>query len=134
MNENLLVLIIEKEVAKALRSAKTRHFRATGDHSVYLLPEVFILGVWNKRRFDRRTLQLPLEFAEYAEESDNGYLLPLKESSVLEPLKAELGISSQPSGLYVSRKLRPERITIPASAHQRLALLSYEGEGYILLQ
>lgn len=134
MNGNLLVLVVGKEVAKALRNAKTLHFRSTGDSSVYLLPEVLILGRWNRKRFDRRTLHLELEFSNKAEKTEHGYLLPVVDSTGLEALKKELGIEDTASGLYVSRDIEPEELLVPHSSVQKIAMLTDEGEGYILLQ
>lgn len=133
MDGNLLVLVLEKECIKAALDAKRRHFRESGDESAYLIPPHLIIGRYGKDKFDRRYLHTTLEFEEEVQESPLGYLILPKENGDLDKFRHSLGLDGY-HGIQISSKIKPGRISIPPSHIGRLALLKWEGEGYILVQ
>ena len=133
MKQNLLVLIPSKEIIKSAYSSAVEHFRLTGDESVYALPNYIILGYTSKNSFERRTLSHKIEFKEEMVKTSFGFVLPLEDPTYINLLQDEYALNREESGLWFSNNMGWS-VKMPHSEKQKLALLKWHIDGYLLLQ
>ena len=134
MNENLLVLIMDKEAKGKTRELKKSLFRQSGEISLFSIPPVIILGRTEKKGFERKSWKHCISFTtDNALMTDFGYVL--NESGTLSSIQKELSLDIRPAGLYISAAPVPFTSCMHINASKlRLAMLKCTEYGYQLLQ
>lgn len=107
---------------------------SSDDETIQRLPPMIILGETEARGFDRRHYGLRLTFSTPSVMTDHGFLLIPDEEDGLHEIQKGLGITLQPSGIYVSERTPLTFFDPFTCTHQKLVLVKRHHEGFLLLQ